>query len=353
VNEYDDDLPAFDRVISVTDRTIDSGADDEFTDDVIAISEHLRAQVTMLYNCEVMDMSLKFGVFESGHEIHLLDGSVSTTTNGFTTNLFEEIPGGDVALTEFIIEQLQSDWNSGRVCVTKGAKCLRADYKCPKMFVILYRAHNKFPTVNQARLYRVLKVRFQAIEPGVRDALVNVCICCLHVYTAEQRIYQGYKAQNQLPKTTEPPQFEAIVPPEIAAEMLPDLGVAHRAATAYSYMINIRNSPYSRSPLPNIEPRSRTAVTPIRRIPRGEQWVDRLYHSGVSPSIRLVRERRGEPFFRAEWEGELPSISTTRASDSLRLAPRTYADRPFKYEFLDQVKERGNRNLRRHSRMSK
>jgi hypothetical protein len=151
----------------------------------------------------------------------------------------------------------------------------------------------------------------------------------------------------------EPPQFEALVPPELESIMPPDLGVAHQGAAAYSYMINIRNSPYRRSPLPNLEPRSRTSLTPIRRIPRGEHWVDRLYHSGVSPSIRLVKERRGDPFSRAEWEGELPDVSATPTSYSLRLAPRTYADRPFKYEFLDQVKERANRNLRRQSRVSK
>jgi hypothetical protein len=184
-----EEVPTFDREISVANRTIDSGDDDEFTEDIIAISEHLRGHVTLLYDCQVMDMTLKFGVIEDGHQIYLLGGSVATTTNGFTKNLFEEIPGGDVALTEFITEQLQSDWDTGRVCVTKGAKCLRADYKCPKMFVILYGAHERFPTVNEARLYRVLKARIQAIEPGVRDALVNVCISCLHVYTAEQRIY--------------------------------------------------------------------------------------------------------------------------------------------------------------------
>jgi hypothetical protein len=221
------------------------------------------------------------------------------------------------------------------------------------MFVILSRAHEKFPTVNEARLYRVLKARFQAIEPGVRDVLVHVCICCLHVYTAEERIYQGHKAQSELRKTVEPPQFEALVPPELEPKVPPDLGAAHQGTAPYSYMINIRNSPYRRSPLPNLEPTSRTALTPIRTISRGEHWVDRLYHSGVSPSVRLVRERRGGPFSRAEWEGELPDISPTRASYSLRLAPRTYADRPFRYQFLDQVKERANRNLRRQGRVLK
>jgi hypothetical protein len=180
----------YDREVSITDRALDVAADDAFSDEILRLTEHLRENVGVLYNCQVLKLHLKFGVKDDGHVIYLLDGS-ATTTNAFTANLFEATPGGEEAFNDFISEQLSAPWTGGRACVTDGHDCLRADYKCPRMFVILYRAHERFPEVNQARLYRVLKARFQALEPDIGRQLVNVCICCLHVYTAEQRIYEG------------------------------------------------------------------------------------------------------------------------------------------------------------------
>jgi hypothetical protein len=337
----------YDREISITNRTLDVAEDDAFYDDIIELTEHLRENVGLLYNCQVLNMHLKFGVKDDGHIIDLLDGSVTTTMNAFTANLFEDVPGGEDTFNEFISEQLAAPCNCGRTCVTAGHDCLRADYKCPRMFVILYRAHERFPEVNEARLYRVLKARFQMLEPDISRQLVNVCICCLHVYTAEERIYQGQKAANELPKLMEPPQFEALLPAELSVKGKRDVGQTRHSCDPHCYMINLRNSPYARPPLPHLDPRARTSLTPIRPIPTSEAWATRLYHSAVSPSIKCVEERTGQPFRRAEWKAEMTPLHPTGVGHSERLAPAVYMNGPFTYQFLESVRLRANRDLLR------
>jgi hypothetical protein len=143
----------------------------------------------------------------------------------------------------------------------------------------------------------------------------------------------------------EPPQFEALLPAELAAKGTRDVGQTRHSCDPYCYVINLRDSPYARPPLPHLEPRARTSLTPVRPIPTSEPWVARLSHSAVSPSIKCMQERTGQPFRRAEWDAEMTPLRPTGVGYSERLAPVTYMNRPFTYQFLDKVRMRANRDL--------
>jgi hypothetical protein len=337
-----------DRQISVEDDSVEDSA---FGEDLSAIFEYFNENLGRLFNSQVTSLHLVFGVIEDGHKIYLLDGDGATAVNGFTLNLFSEIPGGEQALTEFITGQLSCDWNAGRQCVTNSPKCTPAGYQCPRLFVVLYRAHARFPSVNEARLYRLLKSRFHTIDPEFSRELANVCIGCLHIYTAEQRIYQAQKATNQLPTTMDPPLFEALVPAELAVKGKSDVGLTPKGYAAYSYWINIRRSPYRTSPVPNLTPSIRTSLTPVRPIPKSEKWVDRLYHAAITPAMESRDDSDKEPFQAAVFSGPKPWMRPTNVSYSQRLTPKVYTNQPFTYEFLERVRERANRNVERSQKL--
>jgi hypothetical protein len=345
----------YDRQITIEDGQLisDEEEDEPLVEAVNTISSHLQDNLGFLFNSQVTSLHLQFGVINENGLIHLLDGSGATALNGFTLNLFSEIPGGEQALTEFIISQISCEWNGGRQCVTNSPKCTPAGYQCPRIFVVLNRAHKRFPTVNEARLYRLLKARFQAIDPEFSHKLASVCIGCLHVYTAEQRIYQAQKATNRLPATMGAPLFEALVPSEVAAKGKTDVGLTPKGIAAYSYLINLRNSPYRTSPVPNLAPAIRTSITAIKAVPKTEKWAERLYHSAVSPSIKCAVDADGDPFRTVEFSGPKPWMRPTTVSYSHKLAPRMYTKPPFTYEFLDRVRERANRNIERARRLKK
>jgi hypothetical protein len=202
---------------------------------------------------------------------------------------------------------------------------------------VLARARRRFPALNEARLYRLLKGRFQAIDPGFGRELASVCIACLHVYTAEERAYQARKAANRLPPAPGAPPLEALVPAG--------------AAAPYSYYINLRRSPYRTPPVPNLAPAMRTLMSPVPAIPRSEKWVDRLFHSAVTPSIRCAGAA-AEPPRPPDPTAPRPWMRPTAVSHSQKLAPRSYANAPFTYEFLERVRERANRNVRRSQHIS-
>jgi hypothetical protein len=136
------------------------------------VANYLRENLGLVFNSQVISSCFQFGVNDGA--LYLMDGSATMTTNGFTTNLFGEIPGCEEALTEFITEQLSCEWTATRVCITSSHECPVLGYQCPRIFVVLFRAHERFPTVDEARLYRVLKARFQTIDPDFSRELANV-----------------------------------------------------------------------------------------------------------------------------------------------------------------------------------
>jgi hypothetical protein len=343
--------PNYDRQVSVMNGVVFD--DDPFADQLTAISDYFQENISHFFNAQVIDLTLTFGEIDDGLTLHLLDGSATTAINGFTLNLFSEIPGGEQALTEFMTDQLSCVWDSGRVCVTGDAHCTTARYQCPRIFVVLYRAHKRFPTVNKARLYRVLKARFQAIDPDFSHELASVCIGCLHVYTAEERTYQAQKVMNQLPTLLAPPAFEALVPSELAVKGKRDVGATPNGLSAYTYYINLVKSPYRTPPVPNLTPARRTVASPVRPIPTPEPWADRLSHAAITPPFKCLVNADADPFRETEFTEAKPWVPPTNVSYSQRLAARMYENKPFTYEFLERVRERANRNVWRTRKLTK
>jgi hypothetical protein len=351
IQTEDAEEPSYDREISVANRSIQADDNETFTDDIVQIAEYFRERVSVLYDCNVKDLTLKFGVKDDGHLIYLLSGTVCTTTNGFSSNLMEHIPNGDTEFTEFLTAELSAPPQTGNLCITGAKTCSNADYCCPRLFVILYRALQRFPGINEARLYRVIKARVRAVNPDMIDERVNVCISCLHLYTAEQRIYQGRKLANRLPRTVDPPLFEALTTAELSLKGKRDVGLTMHSHDPYCYVINLRHSPYDKTALPIVPPPTRPFLKPAGPIPKAEPWVDRLYHSQVTRSIKTVDLDRN-PFVRKYYDAEVPVIPPSRATFSQEQAPPLYRDRPFTYGFLEKVRLRANRNLKLVQRSS-
>jgi hypothetical protein len=345
IENSDTEQPSYDREISVNNRDIEVAEGDPFTDEIVQICEYFRERVAVLYDCNVKEMTLKFGVQEESHRIYLLSGSVCTTTNGFSNNLMENVPNGDAEFTDFITTELSTPVPTGGVCITDAPTCSKGDYRCLRIFVILHRALQRFPGINEARIYRVIKSRIKAVNPDIINQRVNVCISCLHIYTAEQRIYQGRKLANQIPRTVDPPLFGELTPAELSIKGKRDVGLTMRSHDPYCYMINLMNSPYRGDPLPLIPPPERPFIHAIPPIPAAEPWVARLYHSQVTRSIKTVDADRN-PFVRKHYDTTIPTIPPCRASFSQETAPGVYTNRPFQYAFLEKVRLRANRNIR-------
>jgi hypothetical protein len=85
----------YDHQVSVEDGQLISGAvdDDPFSDDLAAIWAYFQENLGLLFNSQVISLQLQFGVIDDSRLVHLLDGSGATAVNGFTLNLFSEIPG--------------------------------------------------------------------------------------------------------------------------------------------------------------------------------------------------------------------------------------------------------------------
>lgn len=342
----------FDRKIEMENRTIHGDENDPFGSDIITITDYFRNIVNLLYDAPVTDIRLSFGVKDEGHVIYLLDGDVTTATNGFTKQLLRNEENGEQVFIEFLVNELTSKAPNGK-CYSNFPVCKKGNYKCPRIFVVLYRAHQRFSDVDEARLYRIIKSRIQAINPDVTKETVNVCIQCLHLYTAEQRTYQASKETNALPTYVDPYCFEALVPAELSLKGKKDVGMTPDQHRPFSFGINYRDSPY-RSKLPIMKkPDKPPPINPPPPIPKSEPWVQRL----CSP--QTIHTVRGDDEFttRARTAGGedvgLPPISPTRKSYSQQLAPKTYSNMPFTYKFLEKMKKKADNVVRRSQQASR
>lgn len=376
----------FDYKFIVKDRVVNGDEDSGFKEDIMTICEHIRNAISMLYDCQVVNISLEFGSYKDNHEIWIINGDVTTTTNGFAANLFKQVENGEEEFTSFLIKELneenESHQNSQKnktsrsssrskgandydqkkkmkgfhQCYSHFPNCQNAIYRMPQIFAILYRAHQQFPTVNEARLYRMIKNRIQQIKPELVHKMVDVCIQCVHLYTAEERTYQGQKLTNRLPKDIPAPAFSALVPAELSRKGLRDVGTTPYMHKAYTYTINCRDSPY-RDPVFKVakplDPCPRKPIQPLTK--SNEKWVDRLCRPYSSHSVKVsstsgkATERDGN----IDDDTKLPPIEPTRQSYSEVLAPMTYTNSPFSYSFLDQKKKRSDSMMKRTKQLNR
>ena len=94
-SEEEEEEIEFDRKIKVKGTEVDGRADDPFADDIISITDHLQEQICSLYDGQIFDMEVEYGVIDDGHKIYLLGGSVTTTVDGLSKTLLKDIPNGE------------------------------------------------------------------------------------------------------------------------------------------------------------------------------------------------------------------------------------------------------------------
>ncbi|KAK8896447.1 hypothetical protein M9Y10_014347 [Tritrichomonas musculus] len=246
------------------------------------------------------------------------------------------------------------DWH---YCYSGFPDCLSAHYRVPRIFVILYRAHQAFPKVNEARLHRMIEQRLEAIDENASKMMVNVCIQCVHLYTAEEKTYQGQKLTNNMPKDVPSHPFASLVPAELSIKGLRDVGSTPDMYRPFCYKINCRDSPYRDPALKAKKPPDPPDRVLIQQIPKSEKWVKRLTNPYRAHSVKVVNNEAKTTSRNSvhdsqndgdEEEVKLPPISPTRKSYSERLAPVSYSNKPFSYSFLEKVKKK-NEMLRKRS----
>ena len=296
--EEDEEVPDFDYEFEVNDRTIEGDRDSGFSEDIMTICEHLRNNIAILYDATVLKIHLSFGAKTDGHEIWLVDGDVTTNVNSFSRSLFAGIPNGEIEFTNFLIEQFNDypDKND-KECYSGFKSCGKANYKVPRILVIFSRARQKFPTVNEVRLYKMVKTRVAAFDDSILDQTVNVCISCVHYYTAEEKTLQAQKDASKQSQPAEAPPFSALTPAELSEKGLKDVGLHPDQCKPFCYTINVRDSPY-KDPVPKArKPDDPPPRPPIQPIPKSEKWVDRMLdpYNTQSPKGSAEKSRNDSP----------------------------------------------------------
>lgn len=245
-------------------------------------------------------------------------------------------------------------------CYSGFPTCLNAHYRVPRIFVILYRAHQAFPKVNEARLYRTIEQRLEAIDENASKQMVSVCIQCVHLYTAEEKTYQGQKLTNNMPKDVPSHPFASLVPAELSIKGLRDVGSTPDMYRPFCYKINCRDSPYRDPALKVKKPPDPPDKNPTPQIPKAEKWVKRLTNPYRSHSVKsserkkmnLRSYQKKDQNVNEEFEAKLPSIYQSTQSYSERLAPDAYSSLPFGYSFLGKVKKKNEMLKKRNQRLN-
>lgn len=112
-----------------------------------------------------------------------------------TTSIYSEIDNNDNSLFEYKGQIKDKTSRSKRsknyqyfpVCYSNFTDCKKGKFKCPILYVIYYFAKQKFPEIDEAKLYTLLKIRLFKTKTNKE---VNVCIRCVHLYTEQKRDHQ-------------------------------------------------------------------------------------------------------------------------------------------------------------------
>lgn len=342
----EDNDSEFKERVRVENGELIGGEDDELIPAFVAIAEHLETNVGILFDGIVTDFRVEFGVTRKGR-IYLLSGSVSTTVNPFVRNIMREIPNGESEFVEFISKELAAPKSTGSKCITGSPKCHKAEYRIPRLFVMLYRARMRWPQVNEARLYKVIKQRLQRLDPDVAKESCSVCVLCLHMYSAEQKRYYGQKLANKQHKYLSAMEFQDLVPGDMSVQ-------ARREVTMVSdpccYTINLERSPYKGKLIEPRAPPPPPARTPQPEIPKSGKWVERLTSDALTPARVREEESTGVTDVEMSPQDPLPCLEMfepAKQGFAEKPALRSYRKQPFGYAFIDRMNRIAARNVKR------
>lgn len=326
----------FDKIVDLENKTIEGDDIDDYVAEIAGIAEFLRSTIAALYEIQIMEIKLQFGIIEEEHLLYLIDGSVKTSFNIYADNVF----GNDELFVDFMIEFMSRKQTSK--CFTNYSDCLKPKYKVQKLIVMLYHAQQLYPNILPSNLHKIIKTRIKKFNPDILKQKVNVCITCCHMYSAEKRIHQGSKLTVKLPVKDNPVFFESLFQTQqkVYGEKSALILTREDPLTKpQAFAITLAENPYGEAciewPKPPIPPPKQV----IGYIPRPNYITRRLCSENamreVAPDIPEHKFRKNPP---------LPNIpkTKTRASYSQKKAPKLYSKQPFSYSFLNSD------NIKRH-----
>ena len=344
-NNNDNEESNYDRIIEVDNREIIAEDGDPFIDDIISISEYLKTSVSQLYDVTPISAHFKFGIKEEDESITFIDGTIQTTSNGLTKQLFNDIPGGEEQLNDLITSELSSTPDEHK-CASNLKTCSKPNYLVPRIYVILHKARSLYPKVDQSRLYRVIKNRLQSLDSDVLNQKIPVCIKCLHIYVAQQRQKQGSKETNKLEASLDPYPFESLTPAEISQKGKKDVGSTQDMHKPFSFGINFMDNPY-RSKLPFISKYVKPKKEEKKEYKEKEpEWVERLSSPYKQRAVSVPPNSKKVPFVKHKEPEPLPKVTPIRCASSQN-ASRFYKNSPFDYSFIDKTKARTIARMRK------
>ncbi|EAY03216.1 hypothetical protein TVAG_421040 [Trichomonas vaginalis G3] len=311
---------------------------DDIYGEVKQISQHIIQLMKSLYGTSVMQFKASFGIYNEPKKIFILEGATAENLkSAFVANLFGNIPNGESEFQYFMQCAIKPDFFK--------PPCKNPVHKVKKIQVIYYRAHIKFPSVNEYRLYKIIKERLQDMAPKILSETVNVCIECSINYAGAYREVKGTKLSNGQPKEVDPHVFEALTPLEMSHRRTLPTGFTQNMHKAYCFTVNLRESPYSEQPLTIYKSKpgkpKYEKIAPLKT--SKDKWVERLtkYQTGGG-KIREIKEE--QPNY-AHDEIQIPDPKPLPPTYSMRLAKKAYAPIPFKYDYVDKKKNGKQRKI--------
>lgn len=332
-NEEED---KFDKIITVNEHEIDTDLDEECAQNVINICDHIKSTVGQLYDVVALSGQFKFGIKEDTSTITLIDGTIHTTTNGFTKQLLRNYPNGEEKLNDIIINELSSSQNHNK-CPMECSDCSQPRFLIPRIYLILYKAHLYFSKVDEGRLYRLIKNRLQGLNPDTSNEKVTVCMRCYHLLIAEERKKQAAKEENRIPAAIDPYPFSSLTEAELSQKGKAPVGTYPGMYKATCFAINQENSPYTKK-MPIIKQPPKPPKYNSKKTNKLEPWVERLSNSGGYHIANVETNNHQIGCVRHSTDSTIKPEKRTKKLPSEIAAQKVYSKPPFDFEFIDRMK---------------
>jgi hypothetical protein len=322
-------------VVEVDDESLIGAVDDAMCGDLFEIADFISENVSACYSAPVRHVHLFFGLTDRC--------PVLLRTSTVAMRVAEPDPTEQAEISRAIGAELDNFPLCPSVCCTNGAMCRRPKYKLAKLSVLLYRLGRRFPRADERVLHSMIKNRMADLSEET-----VCCVTCYHVYAAADRIFQC--ARRPLPLTFElpPAPFQHLTAQERNKRDKRAIDSTVAAAGApHRFVLNLVDSPYSRSSTAPAEPpkpaRSRTrSAAPV------PGWARRLLDSDRDDRPRSAAGRSAAAFPALPAIGPMP-VFVSAVGHSQQLAPRSYGAPPFDIRKLDPKRKRGlHRSMEEH-----
>ena len=335
-NEEEEEKIEFDRTLKITNKHDVSGDEnDPKRNDLLEISSFLLQVIKKVFGSATISLDCEFGIQKETEKIYILENSsAESLKDAFTSSLFSDIPNGEQEFQNFMQCATSPDFFE--------PPCKNPVHKVRKIDIIYYRAHMKFPSVNEYRLYKVIKLRLKDMSPQLLNETINVCLKCSLNYSGARHENRGSKLSNKQFRENDPHVFEALTPYEMEQRRTQSVGYTQDMHKAYCFTVNLRESPYHEAPWSiAVPPKERPKLKKQKELKKSnEKWVKRLT-DGEQIGPHPVRIPSEMPVHVEEVE--IPEEAPLPPTYSERLAPKAYTNQTFKYEFIDKKKYGGRK----------